>query len=136
MSSLNNSSKPMTSRPGWARPQRPWLPGSQQRSQARDACRRQLAAMTDLRCGRRLESAISRTAAAISAPPTISTNPRMLDCWIHHASSRRSTRRPCRRSLAVPQEVNQSTKSNRSGSFVCIKYACVLRKITLTIFLQ
>ena len=37
-------------------------------------------------------------------------------CWIQHASSRRSTSRPCRRSLAVPQEVNQSTKSNRSCS--------------------
>ena len=107
MSSLNNSSKPMT----WARPHRPWLPGSQQRSRARDACRRQLGAMTDLRCERQhgkrqLESAISRTAAAIATPPTISTNPRMLD------SARiitPSPSRPCRRSLAVPQEVNQLT---------------------------
>ena len=29
-------------RPGWARPRRPWLLGSQQRSRARDACRRPL----------------------------------------------------------------------------------------------
>ena len=35
--------------------------------------------MTDLRCERQLESAISRTAAAIATPPTISTNSRMLD---------------------------------------------------------
>ena len=66
-------------RPGWARPHRPWLTGFQQRSRARDACRSQLGAMTDLRCERQLESVISRTAAAIATPPTISTNPRMLD---------------------------------------------------------
>ena len=66
-------------RQGWASPHRPWLPGSQRRSRARDACRRQLGAMTDLRCERQLESPISRTAAAIATPPTISTNPRMLD---------------------------------------------------------
>ena len=66
-------------RPGWASPHRPWLPGSQQRSRASDACRRQLGAITDLRCERQLESAISRTAAAIAIPPTLSTNPRMLD---------------------------------------------------------
>ena len=60
-------------RPGWARP---WLPGSQQHSRARDACRRQLGAITDLRCERQLKS---RTAAAIATPPTIATNPRMLD---------------------------------------------------------
>ena len=29
-------------RPGWATPRRPWLLGSQQRSRARDACRRPL----------------------------------------------------------------------------------------------
>ena len=35
--------------------------------------------MTDPRCERQLESVISRTAAAIATPPTISTNPRMLN---------------------------------------------------------
>ena len=35
-------------RPGWARPHRPGLPGSQQRSRACDACRRQLGVMTEL----------------------------------------------------------------------------------------
>ena len=35
--------------------------------------------MTDLMCERQLESAISRTAAAIATPPAISTDPRMLD---------------------------------------------------------
>ena len=96
-------------RPGWARPHRPWLPGPQQRPRASDACRRQLGAMTDLRCERQLEPAISRTAAAIATSPTTSTNPRMLDS----SSSHRSRRRPCRRSLAVPQDVSQSTESNR-----------------------
>ena len=44
MSSLNNSSsKPKDLLwPGWARPRRPWLIGSQQHSRARDACWRQL----------------------------------------------------------------------------------------------
>ena len=45
-------------RPGWARPRRPWLLGSQQRSRARDACRRPLGAMTDLGLERLLESEI------------------------------------------------------------------------------
>ena len=35
--------------------------------------------MTDPRCERQLESAISRAAAAIATPPTISTNPRVLN---------------------------------------------------------
>ena len=42
-------------------------------------CRRQLAATTDRRCEGQLELAISRTAAAIAAPLTISTNSSMLD---------------------------------------------------------
>ena len=61
---------------------------------------------------RQLEPEISRTAAAIATPPSISANPRMLD------SARIITpvtcSRPCRRSLALPQEVNRSTKSSRS----------------------
>ena len=40
LTSPRNSSKPRTPRPGWARPRRPWLLGSQQRSRARDACSR------------------------------------------------------------------------------------------------
>ena len=35
--------------------------------------------MTDLRCERQLEPEISRTAAAIATPPSMSTNPRILD---------------------------------------------------------
>ena len=98
------TSKPMTShgRVGLG------LTGSQQPSRARDACRRQqLRDMTDLRCERQLESTISRTAAAIATPLTISTNPRMLD------SARIVTPVTWQAIpeilIAVPQEVNQST---------------------------
>ena len=52
--------------------------------------------MTDLRCERQLEFTISRTAVAIATPPTISTNPRMLD------------------SACIVTPVNQSSKSNRN----------------------
>ena len=99
---------------GWAQPRRPWLPGSQQRSRARDACRRLLEAITDLRCERHLESAISRSRERQQRSPLRLRFRLTQGCWFQHASSRRSPSRPCRRSLAVPQEVNQSTKSDRS----------------------
>ena len=42
-------------------------------------CRRQLGAATDQRCEQQLESAISRTGAAIATPSAVSTNSSMLD---------------------------------------------------------
>ena len=42
-------------------------------------CRRQLGAATDQRCERQLESAISRTGAAIAILSAVSTNSSMLD---------------------------------------------------------
>ena len=62
-------------------------------------CRRQLGAATDHRSERQLESAISRTGAAIATPSAVSTDSSMLD---QHASSRRSPSGLFRRCL-IPE---------------------------------
>ena len=113
MSSLNNSSKPMTSHG------RVWLGLTGHGCQApnsvleHDVTRAggSWDALTDLSSERQLESEISLTEAAIAASLAISLNSKMLE---KSASSSRSPNRPSRGSLAVPQEVHQSTKSSRS----------------------
>ena len=70
-------------------------------------------AITDLRSERQFGLAISRTAAAVAAPLSISSNSRMLDSARVVKRVIHSTRL-CRRSLAAPLEVHQSTKSNRA----------------------
>ena len=91
-------------RPGWARPHKPWLPGSQQRSRARDACKRQLGAMTDLRCEREHVHQQSRERQQQS--PLRLRFRLTQGCWNQHAPSRRSPSSPqlCReRSFSIIQ---------------------------------
>ena len=80
MGSLNNSSKSMTScgRVGLSLTGHSYLAPYCDLVHVRP-CRRQLGAATDLRCERQLESAISRTGAAIATPSAVSTNSSMLD---------------------------------------------------------
>ena len=66
--------------------------------------------LTYLRSGLQLESEISRIEADITSPPAISPNSAMLDsgCIVTPVAYSK----PCRRSLAVAQDISQSTKSD------------------------
>ena len=62
--------------PGWARPRRPWLLGSQKHGKRAGG---RWGAVTDLRSEWQLESQILLTEAAIATPLAISLNSKMLD---------------------------------------------------------
>ena len=98
-------------RPGWTRPHMPWLSGSQQRSRARDACRRQLGEPWPIGW---MNGNLNQQSRERRQQSPLRLRFRVTQgCWIQHAPSRQSPSWLFRRSLAVRRRsINQPSPIN------------------------